>query len=191
MGYRMKTTYHMLYKMAYPFLLLTAILLMATTGLRAQSKSDRLFGYSQVTTPGIAKADEIENLDGTVTKTNERGNNKRHFIYLSTLAKTSVYPIEVWIKGEAFSARPESIAGTPVEISGPVVMGRPQKITLVPKTTQKVTRLIPIPLMEGKSTNKGATLAQENELVVVYKQGGKTIYKTLKTLKELSTKALK
>lgn len=186
----MKTTYHMLFQNNYPFLLLTAILMVATNGLKAQSKSDKLFGYSQVTTPGIAKADEIENLDGTVTQTTGSGNNKNYFIYLSTLSKTRVYPMEVWIKGEAFSARSETITNSPVQISGPGVRGNPQKTTLVPKTTQKVTRLIPIPLMGGKSTDRGETLAAQNDLVVVYKQGGKTVYKTLKNIKELSPKAL-
>lgn len=173
----------------YRLLIGTIVLMFATTILCAQGTGDQLYGFSRVTTPGIAPADKIENLDGSVTE-RKVSNNTNYLIYLRTAAKTRVYPIEIWINGEVYSARPETVTKTPVQVAGPTVMGRTQQITLVPKTTQKVTQLIPTPLMADKSSAKARKLAQTAELVVVYKQGGKTFYKTLKTLKALPVNAL-
>lgn len=171
-------------------LTLSAFFLLTACMLRAQTGSSQLYGFSQVTIPGAAAAKRVTDDAGNTVERRTEDLKVSYFIYLSTVAKTRVYPMEVWIKGKAYSARPEAIATTPVQISGNVVVGRTQKTTLVPKTTQKVTRLIPIPLTASKSSKKAQTLAGENELVVVYKQGGKTYYKTLKTLTELSPQAL-
>lgn len=176
--------------MKYKILILTFILLTTTYLLQAQSASSKLYGFSQAVIPGAAAAKRVTDDAGNVVERRTEDIRMNYFIYLSTVAKTRVYPIEVWIKGNAFSARPETVASTPVQVLGNVVMGRTQKTTLVPKTTQKVTRLIPIPLAANKSSQKAKALAAENELVVVYKQGGKTFYKTLKSITELSPQAL-
>ena len=174
----------------YRVIFLSTLFLLAAYALSAQTSGDKLYGFSQVTIPGAAAAKRVTDDAGNVVERRTEDLKVNHFIYLTTTSKTRVYPIEVWIKGKAFSARTEAVANTPVQVSGVVVMGRTQKTTLVPKTTQKVTRLIPTPLTASKSSQKAKTLAGENELVVVYKQGGKTFYKTLKTITELSPQAL-
>jgi hypothetical protein len=179
-----------LYSIKYREIIFTTLVLFAAFALRAQTGSDQLYGFSQVTIPGAAAAKRVTDDAGNVVERRTEDLKMNYFIYLRTAVKTRVYPVEVWIKGKAFSARPEIISNTPVQVSGPVVMGRTQKTTLVPKTTQKVIQLVPIPLTSNKSTQKAQNLAAANELVVVYKQGGKTYYKTLKAITELSPQAL-
>lgn len=176
--------------MNYRIIILSAFFLLAAFTIHAQTGQDQLYGFSQVTIPGAAAAKRVTDDAGNTVERRTEDLKVTYYIYLSTTAKTRVYPIEVWIKGNAYSARPETVGSTPVQVSGPVVMGRTQKKTLVPKTTQKVTRLVPIPLTADKSSQKAQKLAAENELVVVYKQGGKTFYKTLKALTELSPQAM-
>ena len=169
------------------FFLLT--LLLAGSALQAQHSKDSLYGFVQPVSPGVAAAKRVTNDAGQVVERKAEGTRYNYFIYLSTQASTRVYPIEIWLRGEQFSALPKAVS-TPVEQTSNLVPGRPQKTVLVPKTTQKVTQLEPAPFVAQKSNTKAAQLALENELVVVYKQGGKTYIKTLKTLKELSPKAL-
>ncbi len=166
------------------------VFVLAAGTLWAQTNSDQLYGFRQTVIPGAAAAKRITDDAGNVIENNTENNRYNYYIYLATSAKTRVYPVEIWLKGEPFSARPETVASTPVTATDNVILGRAQKTILVPKTTQKVIRLIPTPLMADKSSNKAKSLAQEAELVVVYKQGGKTYYKTLKTLTTLAPKAL-
>jgi hypothetical protein len=57
---------------------------------------------------------------------------------------------------------------------------------LVPKTTQKVVRLVPQREATTATLSSAAKkMVTSNELVVSYKWKGKTYYKALKTLTEL------
>lgn len=164
----------------YGFLALLPVL--AGQALRAQT-GDRLYGYSQVVTPGIAARGDIDANGNTTGKKQET--RYSYQIFLVTAAKTRVYPVELWIKGNPYSARPEAVQQTPVEQVDDNVPAYPQKKVLVPKTTQKVTRLVPAPHIGSKTSAKAKQLAGTNEVVLVYKQGGKTYHKTLKQLTPL------
>jgi hypothetical protein len=169
-------------------LFVLAAFLLATGHLWAQASADSLYGYSQVITPGIKAARDLDSNGNWVKK--QVADNYRYFIYLTTKVSARVYPIEVWIKGEAFGAKPQIITETPVVHIDRTMTQLPQKQILVPKTTQNVTAIIPIPLIAGKRSERAKQLAQENELVVVYKQGGKKQYRVLKEFTELSAIAM-
>lgn len=175
--------------MKYGFLLITIGFLLVSTVISAQAGKDRLYGFVQPVIPGAAAAKRVTDDAGNVVERRPEDIRFNYFIYVATTAKTRIYPVEMWIKGEPFSATPKVVT-TPVQLTSHLVPGRPQKTELVPKTTQKVTQLEWAPFIAAKSSGKAAALAQENELVVVYKQGGKTYIKTLKTLTALSPKAL-
>lgn len=180
---------HLVNMKCFKFLLLTFSFVLI--GAAAMAQNSKLYGYSQVVIPGAAAAKRITDDAGNVVERSTEDIKTSYLVYLATTAKTRVYPVEMWIKGEPYSAMPQSVSTTPVSItSGPVIMGRTQKTELVPKTTQKVTQLVPSTYVAAKSNAQAAKLAQQNELVVVYKQGGKTYIKTLKNLTELSPKAL-
>jgi hypothetical protein len=171
----------------YRFIFIALLLLTGST-VHAQAASDSLYGYSQVVTPGIRAARDIDEKGNMVKKPTEPV--YRYFIYLATTSGTRVYPVELWIKGKAFSARSEAVTKTPVMHTNRVMPQHPQKQILVPKTTQNVVALVPIPLVAQKSSAKAKDLAQVNELVVVYKQGGKRHYRVLKELTELGAAAM-
>ncbi|HVG42265.1 MAG TPA: hypothetical protein VM888_11695 [Chitinophagaceae bacterium] len=159
----------------------------AVISVQAQA-SNKLYGYSQIITPGVRATADVD-MDGNVIKKPVK-TNYDYSIYLTTALKTKVYPLEVWIKGNAYSAKIETIAHTPVEHTNSPVLNQSQKNVLVPKTTQKVVKLIPTAAVAIKSTRKVKQLAKSNELVVVYKQGGKTYYKTIKKFMELEPLSL-
>ncbi len=171
-----------------PLFFLLALVLIAQT-IRAQNNQDKLYGFVQPIIPGAAAAKRVTDDAGNVVERRSEDIRFNYFIYLTTTSKARVYPVEMWIKGAPYSAMPKTVTA-PVELTDNLVPGRPQKTVLVPKTTQKITQLDPAPHVAEKSNAKARNLAQENELVVVYKQGGKTYIKTLKTLSELSPKAL-
>ena len=169
------------------FFLLT--LALAFSKLMAQNSGDKLYGFLQPVIPGAAAAKRITDDAGGVIERKAADIKLNYFIYLSTAKAKKVDVIEMWIRGKAFSANTKNV-DTPVEITSNLVPGRPQKKVLVPKTTQNVIQLEPTELAGKKTNGKAARLAQQAELVVVYKQEGKTYIKTLKALSELSPKAL-
>lgn len=165
------------------------ILALAFGELSAQNGGEKLYGYVQPVLPGAAAARRIKDDAGGVIERKEADIKLNYFIYLSMAKAEKVSAIEIWIRGKAFSALCKNV-DTPVEHTSHLVPGRPQKKVLVPKTTQKVIQLQPTTLKPTNTNETAAQLAQQAELVVVYKQAGNTYIKTLQTLTELSPKAL-
>lgn len=159
-------------------LLLAITFLISFVALQAQSGT-KLYGYSQIITPGIAAKGEVGE-NGNVTK-KERTPNYQYRVYLTTTAATKIYPVEMWIKGQPYAVQTQTITKTPIEDTD--FSTREGKTTvLVPKTSAKIFQWMPINYTADKSVQKARELATNNELVVVYKQGGKMQYKTLKQL---------
>jgi hypothetical protein len=52
-----------------------------------------------------------------------------------------------------------------------------------------VIQLIPVPAIDGKSNAKAASMANDNEVIVVYKLNGKFYYNKLEKLSELPSAA--
>jgi hypothetical protein len=152
--------------------------LFSFVGLRAQS-GNKLYGYSQIIIPGIAAKGNIgENGNGIKQK---KEPNYQYRIYLTTTSAAKIYPIELWIKGQPYSVKTEKVTKTQVEDVD--FSTREGKTTvLVPKTTANVFQWLPTSYTADKNLQKARDLASTNELVAVYKQGGKTYYKTLKRL---------
>lgn len=152
----------------------------------AQTKgSGKLYGYKQAAPPGMVRKTLDEN---GAEKAAPVKQNENYYLYLVTSSRA--YPSELWIKGEPFGVRLQTIEETPVEQANTNVRVSTAKKILVPKTTQKVVQLIPAP-MEGKSSSaKAKSLASANELVVLYKQNGKFYFQTVKKLTELEAMAL-
>jgi len=149
----------------------------------AQSKGNiRLYGFEQSVAGG--KAPDINEKGLRVGK---RG-GKNYFLY--AVASSRIYPSEIWVEGTRFGVTTKTIEQTPVEYGDDMNVGSPKKV-LIPKTSQKVVQLIPNASTESKSTGtKARALAQKNELVVVYKQGGKFYYQTLSRLASLEGAAM-
>jgi hypothetical protein len=140
--------------------------------------ASKLYGYKQVVIPGTVPKKIIEE-DGKQT-TLEVKQRYNYFIYL--VSSGIVTPTEVWINGKVYSVTTVDVS-TPVEHQNPA-QGNKAKL-LVPKTSKKTLQLSLSGAELSKPSSKGKTLAAKNELVVIYKGGKKTYYKTVKKLTEL------
>lgn len=144
--------------------------------LHAQTKGTiKIYGYKQPVVGGMAQRVISENGTADEVPVKPRFNYR---IY--TASSSAITPVEVWIRGEAFSAS-QSPVESPVVYTSPNNPVRPTTTTLVPKTTKKILQIAPEPL-KGKGTAKAKMLAKANELVLVYKANGRTYYQTLKVM---------
>jgi len=168
-------------------ILLSFFILTCFITCKAQSKgSITIYGYRQVVLPGTIPQDVMDD-DGNRVKTAYK---PRHNFFIYTASNSRIYPSEIWIDGQAYSAKTEMIAQTPVEYINPTSLPADKKIALVPKTSKKVMQLSLAPMIESKSMAKAKTLSKTNQLVVVYKQGGRSYYSVLKKFTELEPVAM-
>ena len=144
--------------------------------------SSRLYGYVQPVLPGANNTVIVEGGE-QVTEPKKTGKNYR--IYIESTSR--VYPVEIWIKGEPFSARMDVISSTPVEFGSE---GTGNRKVLVPKTSKKVLLLTPYTYTETKNAGDVSTIASSNELVVLYKQNGKFYYNKLEKFEILEAAAM-
>ena len=151
----------------------------------AQNKgSAKLYGFKEAVVSGV-KTGVTE--EGGETSQQAAKSGLNYFIYLQTPGR--VYPSEIWIDGTVYSVTTETQA-TPVERQAFAAPSQSGKVQLVPKTSDKVVQLTPVNATPEKLSQKGKSLAESNELVVVYKQGGQFYYSVLKELKQLEPVAL-
>ncbi|HUR66553.1 MAG TPA: hypothetical protein VMZ03_09390 [Chitinophagaceae bacterium] len=134
----------------------------------------KLYGYSQVTTPGTIRVD-IPEEGGEKTKAPLFFTN--YYIFISTSSSTTIQPKEIWIDGKWRKTANQETVITPFFSAGP------ERKILVPFTKLKVTRLhtwdTPGTIKPSATLKK---LMKNNELIVSYLWKRKTYYATLKKL---------
>ena len=151
-------------------------------GCMAQTEGPAaLYGYVQTVSPGAPPRNIDEGMADAKTQS-----GKNYFIYIE--ADTRVYPAAMWIEGVAYSPRMRTIASTPVKQNNANVPAA-APVVLVPQTNRKVLQLIPAPAIESKNSEKAASMAEDHELVVLYKMNGKFYYNTLTKLEKLPAAA--
>lgn len=133
----------------------------------------KLYGYSQVFTPGIVP----ERQPGET----QRKEVLSYYLYFAAPNSANIRPSEIWLKGERFQVKEAPVVKTPVKSQTDNL--------LVPKSTLRVRELkYEKKLPALKSTPSWLKkLLRENELVVAYYWQGKKYYKGLKKIKELET----
>jgi hypothetical protein len=162
------------------FLILIALVFIYVSCDAQTEGPAKLYGYKQNVTPG------------TNPNWNEGGKQRQvktgtnYYIYLVTNGRA--YPSSLWIEGTEYSASMKTINITPVETNNPTLPAAPSTV-LVPKSTGNVIQLIPVPAIDGKSNAKAASMANDNEVIVVYKLNGKFYYNKLEKLSELPSAA--
>ena len=130
-----------------------------------------------------------EVLPGTIPKgTDENGKalpppevNVEYLVYISGPSGKRIYPVEIWIKGERYSASVTTESHSPVQTTGD--LGK--VITLVPKTSGTVQRIHTGKEVDGKNFPNAKTKAASNDLVIVYKMNGKFYSSALKHFKKI------
>jgi hypothetical protein len=162
-------------------LLLLAIIFNFYTLNAQTNKNVTIFGYVQPVSRGVSPDIQVDEAGNSKTRNVKAGRN--YYIYIAGPASSRIYPIEMWLKGQQYSAKAEMINKTPVQMADPALPNGPGVITLVPKTSKKVIMLIPGNTnIAGKSLAIAKSKARDNELVIVYKMSGKLYYVVLEKL---------
>lgn len=155
--------------------------------LRTYAQKDKIYGFQQQVIAGAKSAGDIDENGRLIKKKTKDAN--RYLIYLTTSSKTKIYPVQLWINGEAFSVDMQEVINLPVvqpDTNTPADKAK----TLVPQTGAKVYQLTPVPLMVDKSNGKAKALALSNAVVVLYKTAGKQQYGLLKKFTRLDPVSL-
>jgi hypothetical protein len=157
------------------FLILIALSVLLSTKLFAQSRSDvKLYAYARPVTGGVMpKISTQENGSQTMIKPKTKYS---YLFYLEGPKKLRIYPVELWLKGERHGIKTTDVNSTPVEFSTGELPQYTKTITLVPQTKNKVIKLDPAVAVNGKNFPKAKAKAEINEVVLVYKYGGKFYY---------------
>jgi hypothetical protein len=157
------------------FLILIVLSVLLSTRLFAQSRSDvKLYAYARPVTGGVMpKISTQENGSQTMIKPKTKYS---YLFYLEGPKKLRIYPVELWIKGERYGIKTTAVNTTPVEITSGELPQYTKTITLVPKTKNRVIKLDPAVAVNGKNFPKAKAKAETNEIVLVYKYGGKFYY---------------
>ncbi len=147
----------------------------ALAGFGQRHEGTRVYGYVQPVSRGMAG--RHENPSSMVN----------YYIYLSSTAKTRIYPVEIWIKGERLGVQAEAVHRTPVTLTKDEAVAGSGEIILVPQTTAKVWRLTGTTEPAQKNFSRAKHMAKTHELVVVYKTGGRFYYAALEKFSELAS----
>ena len=134
----------------------------------------KLYGYSQVTTPGMIRVEEPEN-GGVKTKAPLFFTN--YYIFIASAKSVNIQPLEIWVDGKWRKT------GNLETVTTPYYSGGPERKLLVARTKLKVKKLN---TGDTLSTLKpSATLRKmmkDNELILSYSWKGKKYYAALKKL---------
>jgi hypothetical protein len=133
----------------------------------------KLYGYSQITTPGTIRVDIPEN-GGQQTKAPLFFTN--YYIFIGTASSITIQPKEIWVEGKWRKVSSLEVVITPF-ISGP------KKEVLVPSTKLKVRQLnTGDTLSNVKPSAALIKMMKNNELIISYIWKGKKYYAALKKL---------
>jgi hypothetical protein len=148
----------------------------------AQLGEIKLYGFKQLVATGTHSPYE----------TDEQGKKlelktdlyKNFFIFISYPPELKIDPLDVWMNGEAYSIKEETVK-TPVEITYDNGISSPETIALIPQTSDTVTRIILSDKLPSKTSAIKKSLGETNDLVIIYKLNGKLYSQTLKRIKAL------
>lgn len=148
----------------------------------AQPLGLKLYGFRQEVLKGVPPTYETDEKGNKLPPKIEPHYNL--FIYLAYPTNAIPELVEIWVGEDQFSVRQEAVK-IPVEIiydNGPLT---PEKVILVPQTTDTVMQLVLTGKLPAKTTAVKKSLAETNELVLIYKLNGKIYSQTLKKIKSL------
>lgn len=162
------------------YLLLTWLIVSGS--LVHSQPSIKVFGFEQESSPGTVAAN-VKDENGNPIK--RVATQKNYFIYLSFSQKYRITPHEVFLNGEVFPVEGSAIETTPIKDVNNNIPNKPEQITLVPKTTNKVIKLKIASPAQVEKTSKLQKLTKKNDLVVSYTWKKKNYFAVLKKLKKL------
>jgi hypothetical protein len=144
--------------------------------------SIKVFGFEQESTPGTVAAN-VKDENGKPIK--KVATQKNYLIYLSLAPNHAVNAQHVFINGEAFPVESSTTETTPVQHVDNNIPDKPEYSTLVPRTSNKVIRLIITNPTQVEKTASIQKLTTKNDVVVSYTWKEKKYFAVLKKLKKL------
>ena len=156
----------------------TKILLLLTLLISLQSLAQsgiKAMGFVQEEAPGMVPRETGEPKSKP---------HQEHYIFLSIPKGKTVQPVEIWIRGEAYSLRREIVK--PPVFAPKGALGKPQ--LMVSQTGNLIMKLTPLPYAKGKIFTRAREKAKANELVVVYRLNNTYYSATQKELTRLETR---
>ncbi len=156
------------------------ILLMLSLNLFSQPII-RVFAFEQENLPGTKPSGVTDENGKRVQKAAAK---KNYFIFLSFDKAYSLAPAQIFIRNTAFTTKTTVVRKTPVQYINNNIPAKPEKITLVPATKNKVLelQLDETPVEMTSATQK---LTDKNDVVIVYLWKNKKYFLTVKKLKKL------
>jgi hypothetical protein len=147
----------------------------------------KVFAFEQENLPGTKPAGVTDENGNSVRKAAAK---KNYFIFLSFNKSYSIAPTQIFIKGKPFTIKTTMVKKTPVEYINNNIPAKPEKITLVPATNNKVLELQLNETPSGiKQTASIQKLADKNDVVIVYLWKKKKYFLALKKIKILEPMA--
>lgn len=147
----------------------------------------KVYAYSQTVSPGVRPNGPVEeggyesNPVASTAKTN-------FFIYTLSKKKYNITPTVLWIKGQGFEIKMDTITQLPVKLSNNGI-----NIQLVPSTSKRVMMLTPGAVMNffAPPVPELQTLLDTNELVIEFRWNDETCYFPVAKIKVLERVAAK
>lgn len=141
----------------------------------------KVYAYSQTVSPGVSPKGPVEE-GGTETKSDPGSARSNFFIYMLSKKKYIFSPTVLWIKGQGFEIKTDTITKLPVKL---LLDGK--YIQLVPSTTKRVVMLTPGPVMNffAPPPAELQKLLDTNEMVIEYRWNDETCYFSVPKIKTL------
>ena len=168
--------------------LLTLFFFGSATVQGQTAKNVSLYGFKQPVISGASP--KVTYSEGGQENTAPRVSKFNYMFYIAGPSNTRIYPVEIWLMGKQYGVKSSDIKKTPVVHTNSNIPEFSEAKVLVPKTTKKVLQLHTTTANSQKGLAAAKTKAQSNELVVVYKMGGKFYYAAIKKLTLLDPMAM-
>ena len=164
-------------------------LLFCSLAVQGQTvKGVNLYGYKQPVISGAPP--KISYNEGGQENPAPRAAKYNYLIYISGPNNIRIYPTEIWLMGKQYGVKDADIKKTPIVHTNVNIPEYSKPVVLVPKTSKTVFQLSPTATLPKKGLAAAKTTAQKNELVVVYKMGGRFYYAAIKKLSLLEPMAM-
>ena len=168
-------------KIFIPVLLLIVIV---TGFTRVKSPVKKVYGYKQVSIPGILPNYSGESDIQPSGKTKHK-QSYNYWFYLEFIKTEKINITGLWIAGIRHDIKTDTITDLPIRKIIFTGLGKNDTTTLVPLTKNKIILIYPSGESKNNESKYELDLARLNELVVRYVWKNKIYYATMKHLKEL------
>lgn len=161
--------------------------------LNACYSSSQVKGYA-FTQPVIRGASPNGAIDesGKEIASIPKKNSANYFFYFEYSPEKNTLPVAIWLKDKGFKVKVAPTTNNPVVMTDPMFPGKKEKTILVPATKNKVVAVsldYDMPLNQ-KTSGKLEKLLENAEVVFEYVYKGKTYYKAVEKITQLTPVAL-